>query len=71
MQKGGGDRQLPNCFQVKTMAEAVELCCQHTPTDHICLLSPAASSFNLFRDYKHRGDEFKNWVTRYAKKARA
>ena len=53
------------------MAEAVELSYQHTPKGHICLLSPAASSFNMFRDYKERGDEFKNHVIRYGKKAHA
>jgi len=62
---------LPNYFRVQSMAEAVKLSFQHTPKGHICLLSPAASSFNLFRDYKHRGDEFKNWITRYGKKKRA
>lgn len=64
--KGGG--KLPQYFHAKTMAEAVELSFQHTPKDHICLLSPAASSFSMFRDYKHRGDEFKNWVNHYGKK---
>jgi UDP-N-acetylmuramoylalanine--D-glutamate ligase len=53
------------------MAEAVELSYQHTPKGRICLLSPAASSFNLFRDYKHRGDEFKKWIVQYGKKKRA
>ena len=67
--KMGG--KLPQHFPVHTMAEAVELSFRHTPKGRICLLSPAASSFNLFRDYKHRGDEFKNWVTRYGKKKRA
>ena len=67
-QKGA---RLPNDFHVKTMAEAVELSYQHTPKGHICLLSPAASSFNMFRDYKERGDEFKNLVIRYGKKAHA
>ncbi|MEK7542174.1 MAG: UDP-N-acetylmuramoyl-L-alanine--D-glutamate ligase [Patescibacteria group bacterium] len=66
-QKNG---QLPKLFRVQSMAEAVELAYQHTPRDSICLLSPAASSFNMFRDYKERGDEFKNFVNRYAKKAR-
>ena len=67
--KEGG--KLPQCFRVHTMAEAVEVSYKHTPRGHICLLSPAASSFNLFSDYKHRGDEFKNWITHYGKKKRA
>jgi len=59
---------LPQYFHAKTMAEAIELSYKHTPKSHICLLSPAASSFNMFRDYKHRGDEFTNWVNHYGKK---
>ncbi len=64
-------RRLPNHFRAKTLAEAVELCYKHTPRGLVCLLSPAASSFNMFRDYKERGDEFKKLVIRYGKKARA
>lgn len=71
LHKKEGGKKLPQCFPARTMAEAVQLCYQHTPKDHICLLSPAASSFNLFRDYKHRGEEFKSWIIRYGKKKRA
>ena len=71
LRKKEGSGKVPNYFRVQSMAEAVELSFQHTPKGHICLLSPAASSFNLFRDYKHRGDEFKNWIAHYGKKKRA
>ena len=60
-----------HCFRKSTLAEAVELCYERTPKGFICLLSPAASSFNMFRDYKERGDEFKKLVIRYGKGARA
>lgn len=49
-------------FDVKTMKEAVRLAYQHTPPGKICLLSPASASFNLFRDYEDRGNQFKEWV---------
>jgi UDP-N-acetylmuramoylalanine--D-glutamate ligase len=33
------------------------------------LLSPACSSFDMFRDYKHRGDEFVDSVRALEKEA--
>jgi UDP-N-acetylmuramoylalanine--D-glutamate ligase len=44
--------------RAKTMVEAVRIAASlATPGDAV-LLSPACSSFDMFRDYKHRGDEF-------------
>jgi len=51
-----------NVFEVTIMKEAVRLCYEHTPKKKICLLSPAASSFNLFKDYQDRGEQFKRFV---------
>lgn len=55
------------CFFVTTMEDAVRLAYQHTSVGSICLLSPAASSLNLFRDYRDRGDQFKAAVKKYEK----
>ncbi|MCX6794254.1 MAG: UDP-N-acetylmuramoyl-L-alanine--D-glutamate ligase [Candidatus Gottesmanbacteria bacterium] len=49
-------------FPVQTIEEAVDLAFKHTPAGKICLLSPAAASFNLFKDYQDRGDSFKRVV---------
>jgi UDP-N-acetylmuramoylalanine--D-glutamate ligase len=45
-----------------TMPEAVHIAAQLAAPGDAVLLSPACSSFDMFRDYKHRGDEFVNAV---------
>lgn len=49
-------------YSVNSMEEAVALARQHTTPGKICLLSPASPSFGLFRDYRDRGDRFKQLV---------
>ena len=51
-------------FDVHSMEEAVRIAKVQTPEGKICLLSPASASFNLFRDYVDRGEQFKEWVKR-------
>ena len=41
-----------------TMDEAVRVAASLAAPGDAVLLSPACSSFDMFRDYKHRGDEF-------------
>jgi len=41
-----------------TMDEAVRVAASLAAAGDAVLLSPACSSFDMFRDYKHRGDEF-------------
>lgn len=41
----------------------VQWCFQHTQPGKICLLSPAAASYDAFRNFEHRGDTFKNLIT--------
>ncbi|MBI3341800.1 UDP-N-acetylmuramoyl-L-alanine--D-glutamate ligase [Candidatus Curtissbacteria bacterium] len=48
----------PNCQSVSNMKDAVAAAAKITPWGKICLLSPAAASFNIFRDYQDRGDQF-------------
>ena len=56
-------------FLAITMREAVKICCQQTPRNGVCLLSPASASFNMFKDYQDRGKQFKKWVKKYGQKS--
>ena len=49
-------------FHINTMEEAVRKAYEATPPGAICLLSPAASSLNLFRDYQDRGEQFRRCI---------
>jgi UDP-N-acetylmuramoylalanine--D-glutamate ligase len=44
--------------RANTMDEAVRVAASLASPGDAVLLSPACSSFDMFRDYKHRGDEF-------------
>lgn len=45
-----------------TLEEAVKVAKAVTPKGRICLLSPAAASYGIFKNFEHRGDEFKRLV---------
>jgi len=49
-------------IQVKTMEEAVEKAWQLAQPQGSVLLSPACASFDMFKDYKERGEVFKRVV---------
>jgi UDP-N-acetylmuramoylalanine--D-glutamate ligase len=50
-------------FLVTDMAEAVKIAKLKTRQDSICLLSPAAASYGMFKDFEDRGDKFVELVT--------
>ena len=54
--------QLTKTEKAETLEEAVQLAFQQGETGDVVLLSPACSSFDMFRDYAHRGDVFKKSV---------
>jgi UDP-N-acetylmuramoylalanine--D-glutamate ligase len=57
--------------RASSMDEAVRLAASLAQPMDAVLLSPACSSFDMFRDYKHRGDEFVRAVQALAKEAAA
>src|SRR5262249_21967194 len=52
-------------YDVQCMEDAVRIAFEVTSPGKICLLSPASSSFNLFKDYQDRGDQFRRAVLSY------
>ncbi len=61
-QAAGSHAPLPAKFETESMEEAVSIAYRETSPGRVCLLSPAASSFNIFRDYQDRGESYKSWV---------
>lgn len=53
--------------RAKTMEEAVDAAAKMARPGDAVLLSPACSSFDMFKDYKHRGDVFVEAVKRRVK----
>lgn len=62
-------QSLPQAFFTSSMEKAVKLSYQRTGAGEICLLSPGSPSFNLFTDYKERGDLFNCFVKKYGQKS--
>ena len=52
---------------VATLQEAVECAKNKAKSGETVLLSPGCSSYDMFKDYAHRGDEFKKFVLRREK----
>ncbi len=55
---------LTETAMAKTLEEAVLLAHQTAKRGEVVLLSPACSSFDMFKDYKERGEVFKDAVRR-------
>ena len=51
-----------HCFFSNSYQEMVEIAKKHTKKGEICLLSPAAASYDQFRNFEHRGERFRELV---------
>jgi UDP-N-acetylmuramoylalanine--D-glutamate ligase len=56
----------PAIYFASSMHEAVQLAYDHTPPGSICLLSCASPSYNLFKNFEDRGNQFAQEVRRRA-----
>lgn len=51
-----------NIFTVETIDEAVDLADKYTKKGYACLLSPAASSYNKFKNFEEKGNYYKTVI---------
>ncbi len=58
----GALHQVKKVIKCKTLEEAVDKGYDYADENDIVLLSPACKSFDMFRDYEHRGRRFKDIV---------
>ena len=56
-----------NIYKVNNMTEAVEIAYKNTSKNKSCVLSPAAASYNMYKNFEERGDDFKNNVINLSK----
>lgn len=56
------DGRVPHIAEAQSMQEAIELCHRYAEAGDTVLLSPACASFDLFKNYEHRGDCFREEV---------
>lgn len=57
-----------NIIYADDLERAVELAVKFTKAGTICLMSPAAASYGVFKNFEERGDKFKEYVIKYTSK---
>ncbi|MEM6725611.1 MAG: UDP-N-acetylmuramoyl-L-alanine--D-glutamate ligase [Bacteroidota bacterium] len=60
--KAAFSNTVDNIFETRSAAKAVDLAQQYAKPGDVALLSPACASFDLFKNYMDRGDQFKQAV---------
>ena len=58
-----------NVIYAEDLEKAVELATQVTQKGAICLMSPAAASYGVFKNFEERGDKFKEYIIKYTSRA--
>ncbi len=58
---------IPQIFSTHSLDEAMRCAVKVAREGDTVLLSPACASFDLFRNYEHRGREFKRWIEQNVK----
>jgi len=58
---------IPRIFSTHSLDEAMRCAVKVASEGDTVLLSPACASFDLFRNYEHRGREFKRWIEQNVK----
>jgi len=56
---------ISNVIYAEDLEKAVQLATQITRPGTICLMSPAAASYGVFKNFEERGDKFKEYVIKY------
>ena len=60
--KAAFGKRIAKIVETQEVAEAVKLAQEHGSPGDVVLLSPACASFDLFKNYEDRGDQFKEAV---------
>lgn len=55
-------------YKIETLKEAVELSFELTSKNSICLLSPAAPSYEQFKNFEEKGLKYKEYIKEFDKK---
>ena len=57
-----------NIYLVESIDDAIDIASKQTKKKHICLLSPAAASYNKFKNFEEKGNYYKNAIKNKYKK---
>ncbi len=52
-------------YESNSYEDVVNICFQVTQKGKICLLSPAASSYDMFKNFEERGSKFKELIRKH------